>query len=91
MMAFILHHEQNPSRLQTHFILDKASVADPAQQCGAPNEVRRHFSRFSDAVGENGESRILVGYHFRIAVDEGLKQGRKIGATAVQNHLKAAP
>jgi hypothetical protein len=66
------------------------TLPDTAQQCGGGNEVRRHFSRFSDAAGENGESRVLVGYHFRLAVDEGLKQGRKIGAEAVKKHLRPA-
>ena len=64
------------------------TLPDPSQLCGGANEVRRHYSRFSDAAGENGESRVLVGFHFRLAVDEGLKQGRKIGAEAVKKHLR---
>lgn len=66
------------------------TLPDPAANCGGANEVRRHYSRFSDAADENGESRVLVGYHFRLAVDEGLKQGRKIGAEAVKKHLRPA-
>ena len=66
------------------------TLPDPAQHCGGSAEVRRQFSRFSDAASENGESRVLVGYHFRLAVNEGLKQGRKIGAEAVKKHLRPA-
>jgi hypothetical protein len=66
------------------------TLPDPAQHCGGPDEVLRHYSRFSDAANENGESRVLVGYHFRLAVEEGLKQGRKIGAHVVKKHLAPA-
>lgn len=60
----------------------------PDEHCSGPSEVRRSFQRFSDAARENGESRILVGYHFRLAVEEGLKHGRKIGAETVKKHLR---
>lgn len=64
------------------------SLPDPAQQCGGAAEVRRTFKRLSDAAAENGDSRVLNGYHFRKAVDAGLKHGRKIGASAVRGQLK---
>jgi len=77
------------------FQTDHASISicsltlrNSAEQCGGPAEVRRSFQRFSDAARENGESRILVGYHFRLAVEEGLKHGRKIGAETVKKHLR---
>lgn len=66
------------------------SLRDPDEICGGSAEVRRTFTRFSDAARENGESRILVGYHFRLAVEEGLKHGRKIGAETVKKHLRPA-
>jgi hypothetical protein len=66
------------------------TLPDPDTHCGGPAEVRRSFTRFSDAARENGESRILVGYHFRLAVEEGLKHGRKIGAETVGKHLRPA-
>lgn len=34
------------------------------------------------------ESRGLLGYRFRLAVEEGLKHGRKIGAETVKKHLR---
>lgn len=64
------------------------TLPNPDERCGGQSEVRRSFQRFSDAARENGESRILVGYHFRLAVEEGLKHGRKIGAETVKKHLR---
>lgn len=53
-----------------------------AEACGGPSQVLRTFSSFSEAAEENGESRILVGFHFRHAVDEGLEHGRHIANRA---------
>ena len=50
--------------------------------------VTRTFSKLSQAASENNLSRIYVGYHFRLAVDEGLKQGDGIGKLAVQTRLQ---
>ena len=41
--------------------------------------LTRSFSNFSQAAAENGQSRIYAGIHFRSAVEDGLKQGEKIG------------
>jgi hypothetical protein len=60
----------------------------PEEQCGGVNEVLRSYSSFSQAADENGVSRIYVGYHFRKAVEEGIKHGRKIGKRAVDHFLK---
>lgn len=47
---------------------------------GAPfPSIVRSFSSFSQAADENGESRIYAGIHFRFAVEDGIKQGKKIG------------
>ena len=51
----------------------------PEEQCGGASEVRRSYASFSHAADENGVSRILVGFHFRKAVDDGIAHGRKIG------------
>lgn len=59
-----------------------------AEQCGGTSEVRRSFTSFTQAANENGLSRILVGFHFRDAVNAGIKQGRKIGNRAVNLFLK---
>jgi hypothetical protein len=64
------------------------SLPDPQTHCGAPGEIRRHYTRFSEAASENGRSRILVGYHFRNAVIAGLQHGRRIGAETVRNYLR---
>jgi hypothetical protein len=60
----------------------------PGERCGGPNEVLRSYSSFSQAADENGVSRILVGFHFRKAVEEGITHGRKIGKRGVENFLK---
>jgi len=53
-----------------------------AEACGGPSQVLRTFSSFNEAAEENGESRVLVGFHFRHAVDEGLEHGRHIANRA---------
>jgi hypothetical protein len=50
--------------------------------------VLRHFVTFSHAAEENGLSRILVGIHFRNAVEEGIQHRRKIGKRTVNLFLK---
>ena len=44
----------------------------------------RHFKSFWDAANEAGVSRIYGGIHFRKAIDDGLDQGRCIGAYAAK-------
>ncbi len=41
--------------------------------------LTRSFTSFSQAAAEVGESRIYAGIHFRSAVEDGLKEGEKIG------------
>jgi hypothetical protein len=41
--------------------------------------VTRHYKSFAEAADENGESRILIGFHFRHAVTEGRIQGERVG------------
>jgi hypothetical protein len=56
---------------------------------GAPFAgITRSFSSFSQAARENGESRIYAGIHFRSAVDDGIKHGKKIGAFAFTHVLR---
>jgi len=57
-------------------------------RCGQPGAVYRSFRSFSQAAAENGESRILVGFHFRKAVDAGIEHGRKIGERAVDRVMQ---
>ena len=59
-------------------------------QCGEQGEVVRRYSSFSHASAENGHSRILVGYHFREAVEVGIDHGAKIGRWTVDRSLRPA-
>jgi PAP2 superfamily len=57
---------------------------------GAPFAgITRSFERFSDAARENGESRIYAGIHFRSAVEDGIKQGHRIGRFVFAHALGA--
>jgi VCPO second helical-bundle domain len=56
--------------------------------CGEPSQVLRNFNSFTQATIENGESRILVGFHFRHAIDDGLDHGRHIADRAVNHYMR---
>jgi PAP2 superfamily len=56
--------------------------------CDDESPVLRTYTSFSQAAQENGLSRILVGFHFRKAVDEGIEHGRKIANHAVDHFLR---
>jgi len=58
------------------------------KRCGGALEIQRSFTSFTQAAEENGVSRIYVGYHFRNAVNEGIKHGSKIADRAVSLFLK---
>lgn len=65
------------------------SLSLPAgNTCNDGNPVRRTFRGFDQAADENGESRIYVGFHFRDAVEKGLRHGRQIGDWAVRHALE---
>ena len=40
--------------------------------------MRRSFSSFTQAAQENGVSRILIGFHFRKAVEEALSMAKRL-------------
>jgi hypothetical protein len=56
--------------------------------CADSTPVLRSYSSFSQAADENAVSRIYIGIHFRRAVEEGVRHGRKIAAYAVHQFLK---
>jgi hypothetical protein len=56
--------------------------------CTDSSPITRSYASFSDAAQENGVSRILVGFHFRKAVDEGIEHGNRIGDLAVDRFLR---
>jgi hypothetical protein len=58
------------------------------QRCTDAAPVWRSYASFSQAAEENGVSRILVGYHFRKAVREGIDHGRQIGRRAAARFLR---
>ena len=49
--------------------------------------VTRNFVSFGQAEQEIGASRVYLGFHFRRAVSQGLKQGRQVGDWAVQHAM----
>jgi hypothetical protein len=58
------------------------------QTCSDASPILRHFTSFSQASDENAVSRIYVGFHFRDAVDTGMKHGEKIGNRAADHFLR---
>jgi hypothetical protein len=50
--------------------------------------VTRRYRSFSQAADENGLSRILVGFHFRKAVEKGIEHGTRIGGRAVDRFMR---
>jgi hypothetical protein len=73
---------------QVSFSTCSTTLLEEDERCDGSNPVLRSYSSFSEAADENGLSRILVGYHFRKAVEEGIRHGRKIGKRAVEHFLK---
>jgi hypothetical protein len=64
------------------------SLTLPAgQTCVDGSPVMRRYAGFSQAAEENGVSRILVGFHFRKAVDEGIERGGRIADRTVDRFL----
>ena len=63
---------------------ENCSTTLPAgSTCTDLSSVTRSYSSFTQAAAENGLSRILVGFHFRNAVEQGIKHGTRIGDRAV--------
>ncbi len=54
----------------------------------APSGTQRCWDSFTRAELENAESRVLAGFHFRFAIETGIKVGRKIGQFATQHALR---
>jgi hypothetical protein len=65
------------------------SLTSPAgSRCTDPSPVLRSFASFTEAAEENGLSRILIGIHFRHAVEEGIRHGQRIADRAVNLFLR---
>ncbi|HEU5294011.1 MAG TPA: vanadium-dependent haloperoxidase [Burkholderiaceae bacterium] len=82
--AEVLRHVFGP-----HHPFETCSMSLPAgSRCGDGNAVLRKFHSFDDAAAENGDSRVLIGFHFRDAVNKGLKRGRLVGHWAIEQVLQ---
>jgi hypothetical protein len=72
-----------------HIRFEDCGVTLPAgSTCGDPSPALRSYSTFSQAADENALSRILIGFHFREAVEEGTEYGRKIGKRAANLYFR---
>ncbi len=72
-----------------HVAFSACSSTLPAgSNCVEGSPVFRRYASFSQAAKENGLSRILVGFHFRKAVEDGIEHGRKIGERAVDRFMR---
>ena len=56
--------------------------------CYDPKPVTRSFTSLSQAAEENALSRILVGFHFRNAINQGLKHGSKLGHHTIVHYMR---
>jgi hypothetical protein len=73
-----------------HVAFETCSLTLPSgSTCTDVSPLLRRYRSFSQAAAENGLSRILVGFHFRKAVEEGIEHGRKIGKRAVNRFMRS--
>ena len=56
--------------------------------CYDPKPVTRSFTSLSEAAEENALSRILVGFHFRNAINQGLQHGSELGHHTVVHYMR---
>ena len=72
-----------------HIGFEDCSLTLPAgSTCNDTAPVLRSYTSLSQAAAENAYSRILVGFHFRESIQEGIKYGGKIGQRAVNLYLR---
>ena len=60
----------------------------PGSTCADASPLLRWYASFTQAADENGLSRILVGFHFRNAVEQGIRHGRAVGDHVVDHALR---
>ena len=65
-----------------------STTVGAGHMCADASPVLRSYSSFTEAADENAASRIYIGIHFRRAVEEGVRHGRRIAAYAVRRLLK---
>jgi hypothetical protein len=66
---------------------DCSTTLPAGSTCSDATPVLRSYTSFSEASAENAYSRILIGFHFRKSIEEGIKYGTKIGRRAVNLYL----
>jgi hypothetical protein len=72
-----------------HVAFSACSSTLPAGlNCDEGSPLFRRYASFSEAAEENGVSRILVGFHFRKAVEDGIEHGRRIAERAVDRFMR---
>ena len=70
-------------------IYDTSNVAFTMESTTAlPEAKERHYKSLDKVAADCAESRIMNGFHFRFATDEGRKQGRKIAKHTIKNFLQ---
>jgi hypothetical protein len=80
--------------LKQFFGTDQISFQDcgvllPAgSACDSATPTLRSYTNFTQAADENAYSRVLVGFHFRNATEEGNAYGHKIGERAANTLLR---
>ena len=53
-----------------------------------PGMPTRSFKSFSQADAECSDSRVMLGFHYRYAVDAGRKLGHLVARDIVEHHLR---
>ena len=71
--------------LQSYFGTDKFSFDVRSDELPG---VVRHYTRFSDAAKENGQSRIYLGIHWQFDNQYGLETGKKVADFVLKNAMK---
>lgn len=67
---------------------DETAFTTTSTTATNPETEVRSFNSFTQAADENGDSRVMVGIHFRSAVNAGQRMGREIGRYVYQNLLR---
>lgn len=70
---------------------DETAFTTTSSTATDPDVETRSFHSFTQAANENGDSRVIVGIHFRSAVETGQRMGREIGRYVCRNLLRAEP
>ena len=63
-------------------------IRDRVSTTSTPSGTARCWESFTQAERENAESRVLVGFHFRFAIETGIDVGRKVGRFAMRHALR---